>query len=271
VGAGEVFLELQDVVDVRAAPAINRLVRVAGHAQVLALQAKASRDQVLGVVGVLVLVHQDVAVLVFQLLADVGVVAQQVGRLDQQVVEIGGVLGGEDLLVGGVDRGDDPLLPAVRLGGIFGRADHLVLGLADGVEHVAGRELIAVAPERLDRLLHGGGLVRVVENRKAGLQAHVRAVDPQEPGAEGVERGAGDAPHPERRMRSPISLAALLVNVMARMCRAWVTVRAKCAARCVMTRVLPLPGRPARGADPRCGRRLRAEARSGVPEGRQAV
>ena len=62
VDLGKVPLELQDVVQVRAAPAVDRLVRVAGHRQVRMVDRQRPGDGVLGQVGVLVLVDQDEAV-----------------------------------------------------------------------------------------------------------------------------------------------------------------------------------------------------------------
>ena len=71
-GAGEILLETQDIVDVRAAPAIDRLVVVADAADVLprvgaAALGEQAQPEILHGIGVLVLVHQDIfeALLVF--------------------------------------------------------------------------------------------------------------------------------------------------------------------------------------------------------------
>ena len=98
LGAGEVALEAQDVVDLGAAPAVDRLVVVADAADVLrrrqfvtrgkSLVASRHRSrhrplreqpqpQVLGDVGVLVLVDQDVAEAVLVLGQHVRVLAKQ--------------------------------------------------------------------------------------------------------------------------------------------------------------------------------------------------
>ena len=82
------MLEFQDVADAGAAPSINRLVRVAGGADVLVFQRQAAGDHVLRVVGVLVFVDQNVSKAVFEVCAEVGMVAEQEGRLEQQVIEI---------------------------------------------------------------------------------------------------------------------------------------------------------------------------------------
>ena len=61
LGAGEVLLEAQDVVDLGAAPAVDRLVVVADAADVGRAAGDQPQPQVLRDVGVLVLVDQDVA------------------------------------------------------------------------------------------------------------------------------------------------------------------------------------------------------------------
>jgi hypothetical protein len=62
LGAGEILVEAQDVVDLGAAPAIDRLVVVADAAEVLASAGPGPepQPQILRDVGVLVLVDQDV-------------------------------------------------------------------------------------------------------------------------------------------------------------------------------------------------------------------
>ena len=60
-GAGEILLEAQDVVDLGAAPAIDRLVVVADAADVAAALRQQAQPEILRDVGVLILVDQDVA------------------------------------------------------------------------------------------------------------------------------------------------------------------------------------------------------------------
>jgi hypothetical protein len=63
LGAGKILLEAQDVVDLGAAPAIDRLVVVADAADVLAALGRwaAAAATCTGRVGVLILVDQDIA------------------------------------------------------------------------------------------------------------------------------------------------------------------------------------------------------------------
>ena len=103
---GERPLELQDVADVRAAPAVDRLVRVADDADVAVRLAQQLDDLVLRVVGVLELVDEDVREPRLVGGAHIVVGLQQVGRDHQQVVEVHGVGRVQPVLVLRVDVGD---------------------------------------------------------------------------------------------------------------------------------------------------------------------
>jgi hypothetical protein len=91
LGARKVALEAQDVVDLGPAPAIDRLVVVADHADVLPLLGQQPQPQVLRDVGVLVLVDQDVAEAVVVLGQHVGVLLEDGQVVQQQVAEVAGV------------------------------------------------------------------------------------------------------------------------------------------------------------------------------------
>jgi hypothetical protein len=60
LGAGEILFEAQDVGDLGAAPGIDRLVVVADAADVLALLGEQAEPEILGLVGVLIFVDQDI-------------------------------------------------------------------------------------------------------------------------------------------------------------------------------------------------------------------
>jgi len=100
---GEVPLELEDVVQVGPAPAVDRLVRVAGDGQIRMVQGQGPAQQVLGEIGVLILVDEDVLVAVVERAADLRVLAEQRDRVQQQVVEIGRVCPRQLGLIGQID------------------------------------------------------------------------------------------------------------------------------------------------------------------------
>ena len=101
-GAGEVFLEAQDVFHFRATPAINRLIVVAYATNIVMALGQQAQPEILHQVGVLVFVHQDVAELAVVLRQHLGWLAQDLRHVQQQVAEIHRVQGAQPRLVGGI-------------------------------------------------------------------------------------------------------------------------------------------------------------------------
>ena len=64
LGAGEILLEAEDVFDLGTAPRIDRLIVVADAADVLVRLGQQPQPQVLGDVGVLVFIDQQITELV---------------------------------------------------------------------------------------------------------------------------------------------------------------------------------------------------------------
>ena len=120
MGVGEVVLELEDVADVGAAEAVDRLIGVTDDHQVAMLLGQQLEPPVLGVVGVLVLVDEHVSEALGVALADLVEQLEHVDRADQQVVEVHRVHPVELALV---------LAVHVRDGLLEERPDHLPVGL----------------------------------------------------------------------------------------------------------------------------------------------
>ena len=113
-GVGEVVLEVEDVADVGAAEAVDRLVVVADHRDVAVLLGEQLQPAVLGAVGVLVLVDQHVAERAAVALAHLVEQLEQVHAAEQQVVEVHRVGGVQARLVEVVDVGGGLLEEAAR-------------------------------------------------------------------------------------------------------------------------------------------------------------
>ncbi len=202
---GPVLLEGQDVADVGAAPAIDRLVGIAGGADIAVGQRQGLGQAILRVVGVLVLIDEQELEPIGQLAADSRVVLQQKRDLHQQVVEIQSVALGEDLLVARVDLGQGPreevLSPFLKR---F-RVDQLVLQSGDGVEHTGRREVRSVEAAILDRLLDALALVgRVIDAEiranpggfgVATENAHAQRMERADVGPAGRSEGGGPLAH----------------------------------------------------------------------------
>ncbi len=59
LGLGEILFKLQNVADVRAAPAVDRLIFIAYHANVLFRRRQPADELVLHTIRVLILIHQQ--------------------------------------------------------------------------------------------------------------------------------------------------------------------------------------------------------------------
>ena len=190
--AGEVVLELGDVADVGAAERVDRLVGIAHHGEVSVLLGQHRQQPELGVVGVLVLVHHDVAEALLPGGAGIGVGLEQEHRLQDHVVEVHRVGGVQPALVEGVHRGDGLLEEVAHLVAVGLRRQEPVLRPRDGGVHRPRREALGVELELLDAGLHEPHLVGLVVDREARPVADPLGVAAEQPPAGRVE---GHHPH----------------------------------------------------------------------------
>ena len=239
LGAGEVVLEAQDVVDLGAAPAVDRLVVVADAADVLRARAagfwrravwrgqpegwrglrgggvsarsawslalaprggkvadgagaralpQQPQPQILGDVGVLVLVDQDVLEALLVLPQHVRLLAEQADVLDQQIAEIGGVEHLQPLLIGDVELLALAAGEARALAGrhLVGRQAAVLPAVDQAGEH-ARRPALLVDVLGLEQLLDQPDLVVDVEDGEIGLQPDQLGVPAQDLAADRVE------------------------------------------------------------------------------------
>ena len=188
LGARKIPLEAQDVVDLRPSPAIDRLVVVADAADVLARLAKEPQPQILGRVGVLILVDQDVAKPVVIVGQHVRMLREQGQVVQEKIAEVAGVQGPQAVLIEGVDVLAAPAREHLAIGGadLFG-GEALVLPLVDQSGHQLGRPALGVDVLRLDELFEQALLVVVVEDGEARLQPHKFCMAPQDLGRDRVK------------------------------------------------------------------------------------
>jgi hypothetical protein len=190
LGAGEVLLEAQDVVDFRAAPAIDRLVVIADAADVGAFAGgplgQQPQPQILRGVGVLILVHQHVAELRWYSASTSGLVAEHADR--QQADRRNRRRSGSAAAPG---------RPVERPALAVGKAAAVALGMSAGRSpcsssrrscwRTGGRPALVVDAFGLDELLEQADLIVGVENGEIGFQAHQFGMAAQELDADRVE------------------------------------------------------------------------------------
>ncbi|CDC73664.1 putative uncharacterized protein [Oscillibacter sp. CAG:155] len=194
-GGGILLFKVQDVFDVGAPEAVDGLVVIAHHAEVLPPARQKACEQVLHVVGVLVLVHQHVAELVLVVRQHIPFLPQEGHGVVDDVVKVQRVGRPELFGVGGVDLGDAAHLPVVLVGVLGGkllRALVLVLGVADDGEDAAGLEGLLVQVQLLEDVPDDPlGVVGVID-RKVLVEADAVDVPPEDTHAGRVERGGPD-------------------------------------------------------------------------------
>ncbi len=167
---------------------------------------------VLGVIGVLVLVDEDVAEGAAPAVADLLVELHHVDRADQQVVEVHRVGGEHPLLVEGVDLGGDLLEDAALGLGEGGGVDQFVLGAGDLRADRPRRVALRVDLQLRHAAFQHPQRVRLVVDREGARVAEPLGVGAQHPGAGGVE-----GRHPHRPGRAADQLLDPLLHLVCRL------------------------------------------------------
>ena len=186
----EVLLELQDVADIRAAPAVDGLIVVTHHAQVALAPGHQPHKLVLGDVRVLILVHQNIVELVLIVLQHRRMLAQQLQRLDEQIVEVQGVVAakGDFIFFIGLAQLAVAEVVARVLQPLAGR-EHAVLCVGDRRLDGLRREFLVIELQRLRHALDDRHAIILVVDGKLALVAQLLDVPSQDARAAGVEGG----------------------------------------------------------------------------------
>ena len=186
----KVLFKVQNVADIRAAPAVDRLIVVADDAEVAALLCQQAHEHILRVVGILILVHVDIAELALIRLQHRRMRGKQLQRLDDQVVKVERVGALELLLVSRIHvlHHLAAVVP-VGLGEPLLRSQQLVLRVGDLALDLARRKELLIDIQALEDFLERAHLVVVVVDRERARIAQLLDVPAEDFGAAGVERG----------------------------------------------------------------------------------
>ena len=212
----KVMLEAQDVVDLGATPAIDRLIVVTDAAEVVPALRQKSQPEILDHVGILILVHQHVFESALVLLQDVGILAEKPQTFEQQVAEVGGVEGLQPRLIGGIEDlpfaiGEGSGLAGRNAGGF----EPAVLPAVDEMAQAACRPALVVDVCGLEDLLQQADLIVGIQDRESGLQPHEFGMSAQDLGRDGVEcpePGHTLARRPDERSDALLHLPRRLVG-----------------------------------------------------------
>ena len=189
------LFKIQDILNVGPPETVDRLVIVAHHAEVPVSPGQQAGEEILQVVGVLILVHQHIPELFLVVVQHLRFLLQQRDGVVDDVIKVQRVGRAEFLLIGGVDLGDPGIFPIVcgfRLLAEYLRPLVAVLGGADGGENAADGKGLLVQILLLQNVLDDSlGIVGIVDG-KVLVKADAVNVPPQNADAGGVE---GGGPH----------------------------------------------------------------------------
>ena len=193
-----VGLEVEDVADVGAAPAVDRLVLVADDGDAVRAPRQQAHQPVLHAVGVLELVDQHVIEALRDLLGGRRPAGDELQHRQQQAAEVGRVRRRQPLLVQAVGLADDVVEVVVRHE--VGPAQPRVLGAIDRGQHLTHREHPLRHLEIDQHTREQPLLIVVVVDDEVLAQADGLAPLAQDARAGGVERADPQAaradPHP---------------------------------------------------------------------------
>ena len=172
-GVGEGLLEAEDIVQVRPAEGVDTLGIIADDEDSTLILHQLAGDHVLGEVGILILVDEEVVDAVLPELQYIGVLAEEDIDLQQEVIEVHRIGALELSLVVLVDLVElrqatlRIVLEEVSVGGVGTGGDEAVLRRGDAVVHDIGLVDLVVETELLDDGLDtatavGGVVDRVV-------------------------------------------------------------------------------------------------------------
>ena len=189
------LFKIQDILNVGPPETVDGLVIVTHHAEVPVSPGQQAGEEILQVVGVLILVHQHIPELFLVVAQHLRLRLQQRDGVVNDVVKVQGIGSAELLLIGGVDLGNAGIFPIVCCLRLF--AEYLwplvaVLGGADSGENAADGEGLFIQILLLQNVLDDPlGVIGIV-NGEVLVKADAVNVPPQDTDAGGVE---GGGPH----------------------------------------------------------------------------
>ena len=188
-------LKVQNVLDGSAPELVNALVVIAHHTEIAPAAGQQGAQHILGVVGILILIHQHIAELALIILPHIILGLEQLHGLADDVVKVQGAGLAAALLVFGIDAGHCLFIIVLpRLGGkILGHQQGL-LGPGDGGHDALGVKALFVEAEVPDHRHDHALFVVLVINGKVGGIAQPLNIPPQNAGAGGVEGVGPDVP-----------------------------------------------------------------------------
>ena len=185
--AGEILFKPQDIAHLGTAPAVDRLVVIADAADVFMPRGQEPQPEVLGDVGILIFVHEDVAEPAVVLRQKVRVILENLHAVQQEVAKIDRVQLLEAGLILIVKLGAAMIIGRRIPCGHLGGRQRAVFPVVDNIgQHPRGPALVVDARRR-DELFQQADLVVGIQNGEVGFQPHQLRMTAQELDADRVE------------------------------------------------------------------------------------
>ncbi len=191
-GIREVLLKILNIADGGPAEGVNGLIGIAHHGErgaFRALPGQGAYQDVLGVVGVLIFVHQNVAEAGAVALSYIRVGGEHLHRAHNKIIEIQRIGALEAILVGGIGLGQHLAVPIGCGRGLRGWGDQFILEIGDlAAEHFGrvGPNIDVFFPAHHGHEALG---IRGIVNGEGGTHPERAVFGPQNPHAGRMEGG----------------------------------------------------------------------------------
>ena len=166
--SGKILFKPKDIFDLGTAPAVHRLIRIAGDTQVWFHLRQCRDNLILGSIRILVFVDQNEAVAFVERLPQFVVFGQHPRDMKQQVIKVDSIGFEQSLLVGGIDSRDDRVDVRSDGLGMFGEkligGDQVVFRFADPSEQLPGWKMRRIEIEILQDIFQEGQLIADIIN-----------------------------------------------------------------------------------------------------------
>ncbi|OPZ64437.1 MAG: hypothetical protein BWY83_03190 [bacterium ADurb.Bin478] len=196
--AGIILFKIEDIADLRSAPAVDGLIVVPDYAEVAVLGRQQLQGSILGVIGILILIHHQVAKPVLIILFHQRKQLEQLDGLDQQIVEIHGIQFRQAAIIGSVNFRDERILFVIHGLVHFVGTNEIVFRHADLVADLARRQLLHRQIHIQQNAFEQGLLILFVIDGKSRGVADAFRLSTEEPCKQRMKRAD---PHAGDQMR----------------------------------------------------------------------
>ena len=190
---GIVLFKIHDIADIRAAPAIDGLIRVTYDTEVVMLLRQKFGEPVLRAVRVLILIHENISEPVLILFTDILMLLQKNHGNHQQIVKIQRVVFPQFLCIQMINIGNLLLkeIPCLLFKGT--RSLQKILRIGNPVLYRGRRILLLIQIQFLDAVLDDGlGITGIIDNKIFLIEFRCFDFPAQEPRAKRVESAEPD-------------------------------------------------------------------------------